>query len=71
MYEAVDALGCQTEIARLNDIFVQGTSADRQIDIFAKAQAAGRQRLTAIKDVIDWVAAATLGCGEEPVRMQA
>jgi carboxylate-amine ligase len=57
--EDVDALGCAAEIARLNAIVADGTSADRQIDFFTKAKAAGRQRLTAIKDVIDWVAAET------------
>ncbi|HEY5167701.1 MAG TPA: carboxylate-amine ligase [Pseudolabrys sp.] len=57
--EDVDALGCGPEIKRLNKIVAGGTSADRQIDIFTKATAAGRRRLTAIKDVIDWVAAET------------
>ena len=37
----------------------QGTSADRQVDIFSEARAAGRQRLTAIKEVVDWAAAET------------
>jgi hypothetical protein len=36
-----------------------GTSADRQIEIFGKAKAAGRRRLTALKEVIDWAAAET------------
>jgi carboxylate-amine ligase len=57
--EDVDAFGCQAEIARLDGIIAQGTSADRQIDLFTKAKAAGRRRLTAIKEVIDWVAAET------------
>ena len=57
--EDIDALGCGPEIKRLNKIVAEGTSADRQIDIFSKAKAAGRRRLTAIKDVIDWVAAET------------
>ncbi len=57
--EDVAAFGCQAEIARLDGILAQGTSADRQIDLFTKAKAAGRRRLTAIKEVIDWVAAET------------
>jgi carboxylate-amine ligase len=57
--EDVSALGCAREIARLSAILTEGTSADRQIDIFAKARAGGRHRLTAMKDVIDWVAAET------------
>ncbi len=61
--EDIDAFGCAAEIAHLNAIVAQGTSADRQIDIFTKATAAGRRRLTAIKNVIDWVAAETLADG--------
>ncbi len=57
--EDVDAFGCQAEIARLDGILAEGTSADRQIDMFTKAKAGGRRRLTAIKDVIDWVARET------------
>lgn len=57
--EDADAFGCQTEIGHLDRIVAQGTSADRQIDIFTKARAAGRRRLTAIADVIDWAAAET------------
>ena len=41
----------------------QGTSADRQIDIFGKASAAGRRRLTALKEVVDWAAAETQALG--------
>ena len=58
--EDVAALGCHTEIARLDAIIAKGTSADRQIDIFAKAKAAGRRRLTALKEVVDWAARETL-----------
>ena len=57
--EDVEALGCASDIKHLDKIVTQGTSADRQIDIFTKAQAAGRTRLTAIADVIDWAAAET------------
>ncbi len=57
--EDVKALGCGTDIKHLATIVKEGTSADRQIDIFTKAKAAGRKRLTAITDVIDWVAAET------------
>ena len=59
--EDVHALGCKAEIRRLNTMIAKGTSADRQIDIFTKAKAAGRRRLTALKDVIDWAAAETQG----------
>ncbi len=56
----VGALGCGPEIDHLDRIVAGGTSADRQIAIFNEAKSAGRRRLTAINDVIDWVGAATL-----------
>jgi carboxylate-amine ligase len=58
--EDIAALGCEREAARLRTIAAKGSSADRQIAIFAKAKAAGRRRLTAVKDVIDWAASETL-----------
>jgi carboxylate-amine ligase len=61
--EDIAALGCEREIARLSQIVSEGTSADRQIDIFTKAKAAGRRRLTAIKEVIDWAASETFAIG--------
>jgi carboxylate-amine ligase len=61
--EDVDALGCTAEIRHLHSIISHGTSADRQIEIFSKAKAAGRRRLTALKDVIDWAAGETQAPG--------
>ncbi|HEY1472697.1 MAG TPA: carboxylate-amine ligase [Pseudolabrys sp.] len=61
--EDIDALGCAADIRRLHRIVVEGTSADRQIDLFTKAKAAGRRRLTAIKEVVDWAARETQACG--------
>ena len=58
--EDVNALGCDADIKRLNEIFAAGTSADRQIDIYTKSKAQGRRRLTALKEVIDWAAAETV-----------
>ncbi|MBI3702743.1 MAG: carboxylate-amine ligase [Rhizobiales bacterium] len=60
----IAALGCQAEISRLGAIVAKGTSADRQIAIFTKARAAGRTRLTALKEVVDWAARETLGGGK-------
>ncbi len=57
--EEVAAFGCAGEIAHLDTILAEGTSADRQIDIFTRARAAGERRLTAQKHVIDWAAAQT------------
>jgi carboxylate-amine ligase len=61
--EDVAAFGCVAEIEHLDSILTQGTSADRQINIFTTAKAAGRRRLTAIKDVIDWAAGETQAVG--------
>jgi carboxylate-amine ligase len=58
--EDIDALGCGADIKHLDKIIASGTSADRQVELFGMAKAAGRQRLTAIAEVIDWVAAETL-----------
>jgi carboxylate-amine ligase len=56
----IAAFGCAAEIKRLDAILAEGTSGDRQIDIFSRARAAGKRRLTALKDVIDWAATETL-----------
>jgi carboxylate-amine ligase len=61
--EDTAALECTKEIQHLFTIAGHGTSADRQIDIFSKARAAGRKTLTALKEVIDWAAAETQALG--------
>ena len=58
------ALGCGDALAHLDTILARGTSADRQIGIYRAARDAGRQRLTAVKEVIDWAAAATRGLAD-------
>ncbi len=58
--EDVAALRCQGEIARAGQIVSEGTSADEQIKIYRNAKAAGRRRLTALKEVVDWAAAETV-----------
>ena len=62
--ESQAALDCAAEMEHLHTILAAGTSADRQIEIFSKAMAAGRRRLTALKEVIDWAAAETQALGE-------
>ena len=57
--EDIEALECAGEIRHLHAIVAHGTSADRQIEIFGKAKSAGRRRLTALKDVVDWAASET------------
>ena len=64
----VAALGCAANIAHLSAIVTSGTSADRQIDIFNEAKAAGRKRLTALADVVDWAAAETQAPNAAPRR---
>jgi len=61
--EDIEALGCAAEVRRLYRILSEGTSADRQIDMFTKAKTSGRRRLTAIKEIIDWAAHETQAFG--------
>lgn len=57
--EDISALECAREIAHLCSILERGTSADHQIDVFTRARTKGRSRITALKNVVDWVAAET------------
>lgn len=60
------ALGCEAEIRHLDTILAGGTSADRQMEIFAASRSTGAKRLTALKEVVDWAAATTAGTGQRP-----
>ena len=53
------ALGCESEIAHLQTIARDGTSADRQVEVYQKALDAGATRLMALRKVVDWVARET------------
>jgi glutamate---cysteine ligase / carboxylate-amine ligase len=53
------ALGCERELAHLASITKTGSSADRQIAVYEKALNEGRSRLTALRDVVDWMARET------------
>jgi carboxylate-amine ligase len=53
------ALDCEAEIAHLERIITEGTSADRQVVRYEAARADGRKRLTALKDVVDRIAEET------------
>ena len=53
--EDAEALNCEEEIARLRLIMKQGTSAHRQIKIFAEGVARGDSRDEALKNVVDWL----------------
>ncbi len=65
--EDAAALNCEQEMARLQRIVAAGTSADRQIAVFEKSKLAGRQRLKALKDVVDWAASETQNFSEKAV----
>ena len=55
----VKALGCEEAMAGLDRIIAEGTSAERQVTSYNKAKAGGRQRLTALREVVDWLAKET------------
>jgi glutamate---cysteine ligase / carboxylate-amine ligase len=56
--EDAAVLGCEAELRWLRTIAEQGTSADRQVAVFAAATGDTRQALFA---TVDWIAAATAG----------
>jgi carboxylate-amine ligase len=64
----ITAFGCAAEIDHLERILAEGTSADHQVDIYARSRAAGRRRLTALKDVIDWAAGETMAAEGQPLK---
>jgi carboxylate-amine ligase len=51
--------GCESEIAHLSTIARDGTSADRQVEVYRNALEAGATRLAALRRVVDWVAGET------------
>ncbi len=51
---------CAAEIASLRDIVRRGTSAHRQLDVYAKAMAGGASKAEALKAVIDWLVQETV-----------
>jgi len=57
--EDAAAFDCGAEIAHLRQVVRRGTSAEEQIRLYEKSRAAGRKRLTALKDVVDWAARET------------
>ncbi len=56
--EDAAALRCEADLEWVRTIAAQGTSADRQLAIFAAAPGDARQALSA---TVDWIAAATAG----------
>jgi glutamate---cysteine ligase / carboxylate-amine ligase len=58
--EDAAALGCEAEIARCRVIAAEGTSADRQVAVFTRAQAAGAEHADAMRAVVDHIIMETL-----------
>ena len=54
--EDAAALGCEAELDWLRTVAAQGTSADRQLAVFAAAEGDAQRALAA---TVDWIAGAT------------
>ncbi len=57
--EDADTLGCRPEIERARAIASEGTSADRQLAVFASAQGETADTNGALAAVVDWIAGTT------------
>ena len=53
-------LGCLPEVLRARDILDRGTSADQQLNVYARARAAGASEREAAQAVVDWLIEETL-----------
>jgi carboxylate-amine ligase len=53
-------LGCLPEVLRARDILDRGTSADQQLNVYAKACAAGASEREAAEAVVDWLIEETM-----------
>jgi len=52
--------GCLAEVSHAREILAGGTSAHRQLAVFAEAQAVGASRIEALAAVVDWLIAETV-----------
>lgn len=59
--EDAEALGCERELDQVRAIAAAGTSADRQLALFAEAEASESQAGEGLAAVVDWIAGATVG----------
>ena len=57
--EDADALGCGAACAHASRIVAEGTSADRQMAVFAAARRSGARERAALSAVVDHLAAET------------
>jgi glutamate---cysteine ligase / carboxylate-amine ligase len=53
-------LGCLPEVLRAREILDRGTSADRQLNVHARARAAGASEHEAAQAVVDWLIEETM-----------
>jgi glutamate---cysteine ligase / carboxylate-amine ligase len=53
-------LGCLPEVLRAREILDRGTSADQQLNVYARAQAAGAGEREATQAVVDWLIEETM-----------
>jgi carboxylate-amine ligase len=53
--EDAEALDCQKEVQHVGKIAVRGTSAHRQVEVYAKAQQAGADHKEALRQVVGFL----------------
>jgi len=53
--EDAEALGCRAQVENVRRIMREGTSAHRQIEIYARAVMAGADSAEALRAVVDWL----------------
>ena len=61
--EDAEELGCKAELGALRRIASEGTSADQQATVFARARQNGASEQEALGAVVDWLARTTRGEG--------
>ena len=61
--EDAEALGCKAELGALRRIASEGTSADQQATVFARARQNGASEEEALGAVVEWLAKTTRGEG--------
>ncbi len=63
--EDAAALGCEAELRAVQRIAARGSGADRQLETYRRALAHRPDREAALRDVVDWLAAASEGVAAE------
>lgn len=69
--EEAERLGCLAEVTRAREILDRGTSADQQLNVYAKALAAGASEREAPMAVVDWLIEETMVGVTAPARTAA